>query len=389
MGAPSNQYFSLEQSSWQEASNKDTQQAYSTFLKRWPDGVFSKEARDRLSNIKEESLWAWATRQNQIVAYEKYLEQYPDHAHAQTAYEHIAVLEELAAWNRATRKNSIPAYLEFRREYGKSQKSDEAAQRIVSLVKNRTKQAPSTPPTLTQEESDLEKATMQDSVMAYNQFLRDYPNTPFLMEIKERIQQLEARLTSSFRLLEDEVEAWDKATRLHTRYGYQEYLNQYAAGKFASLAKNRIIALDQQWKWKHRALVHGEMDLSEVEGITLRKDLVHERAKAATSLGWLWLCVMATLGMLSGWLAPYLLPLTLISGLAFGAHVLLSRGKGITRNETLPYLLGGSLSTGALTQGLMTQITGQVLLSSLSGVLAVLLTGLFLVRFFQGQLESE
>lgn len=390
MGAPSKQYFPQEQTSWHQAQEANTQQAYSTFLTKWPEGVFAEEARKRITRIKEETLWNWAHKQHQIVAYEKYLNEYPDHYYSQAAYENIATLEEHAAWERAIRKNTIPSYLEFRREFADSQRAEEAAQRIVSLVKSRSKQTePAQPSIKSTEEQDLERATMQDSVMAYNQFLRTYPDSQYQPEIQDRIQQLEARLTSSFRLLENEVEAWDKATRLHTRYGYQEYLEQFPSGKFHALAKNRIIALDQQWKWKHRALIEEDVNLSDFEGVSYSRDIANEQAKAATSLGWLWLGVLVIIGGLSIWLAPYLLPLTVVLGLAFGAHVLLSRGKILTRNETLPYLIGGSLAAGALVQGLMQQITGQVFLSLLSGALAVLLTGLLLVRFFQNQLDSE
>ena len=71
MGAPSKQYFPQEQTSWHQAQEANTKQAYSTFLTKWPEGVFADEARNRISRIKEETLWNWANKQHQIVAYEK------------------------------------------------------------------------------------------------------------------------------------------------------------------------------------------------------------------------------------------------------------------------------------------------------------------------------
>lgn len=392
MGAPSTNFFPQDQQAWKQASEMDTAQAYSNYLSLWPEGTYATEARRLTKKIKEETLWNWAERQNQIYSFEKYLEQYTEGYFSQQAYEKIAGLEEEKAWEKAVTQGSISSYLEFRRHFSESSRAEEAAQRIVSLVKNRptTSSASSkTLPEKPQEDKALEKATMLDSVMAYNQFLRDFPQTKYKEEVQSRITQLEERLNSNFQLLEDEVELWDKAARLHTRYAYQEYLQQFPTGKFSNLAKNRLQALDQQWKWKHRTILdERKQEAHHTQGLEAEK--LHEvKVQAAQSLGWLWLFTTLVLGGLSIWLAPYLLPMVVVLSLAFGAHVIMNRGRELTRNESFPYLLGGSLAISALVQGLVFQLTASLTISLLSGFLAGLITGMLLVRFFQNQMERS
>lgn len=391
MGAPSTNFFPQDQQAWKQASEMDTAQAYSNYLARWPEGNYATEARRLTQKIKEETLWNWAQRQHQIYSYEKYLEQYPEGYFSPSAYEKIAELEEEKAWEKAVSNGSISNYLEFRRHYPESSRAEEAAQRIVSLVKSRPNKSNSSPASVPQkpeEDIALERATMHDSVMAYNQFLRNYPDTRYKAEVQSRIVQLEERLSSNFQLLEDEVELWDKAARLHTRYAYQEYLQQFPSGKFSNLAKNRLQALDQQWKWKHRTILEEKKQEAHHSQDLEAEQLYEVKTKAAKSLGWLWLFTSAALGGLSIWLAPYLLPMVVVVSLAFGAHVIMNRGGQLTRNESFPYLLGGVLAIGALVQGLVFQVTANLGISLMSGFLAGLITGMFLVRFFQNQMEK-
>lgn len=391
MGAPSTNFFPQDQQAWKQASEMDTAQAYSNYLSLWPEGTYASEARRLTQKIKEETLWHWAQRQNQIYSFEKYLEQYPEGYFSQQAYEEIAGLEEEKAWEKAEAQGSISSYLEFRRHFSESPRAEEAAQRIVSLVKNRSTSSSTTAiglPEKPEEDQALEKATMLDSVMAYNQFLREFPQTKYKEEVQSRISQLEERLNSNFQLLEDEVELWDKVARLHTRYAYQEYLQQFPTGKFSNLAKNRLLALDQQWKWKHRTILDEKKEEAHHTQVLEAEQLQEVKVQAARSLGWLWLFTTSMLGGLSIWLAPYLLPMVVVVSLAFAAHVIMNRGNELTRNESFPYLLGGSLAIAALVQGLVIQLTANVTISLLSGFLAGIVTGMLLVRFFQNQMEK-
>ncbi len=393
MGAPRTNFIHEDRSAWDQAKALNTAQAYANYIALWPEGTFSEEARRRARQIREENLWTWASRQNKIVAFEQYLSQYPEGYYSREAYEQIATLEEQQAWDKASQVNAIAAYLEFRREYPDSSFSDMAAQRIVNLVKERNRQPQEQAPSDHQGHEDraLERATMQDSVMAYNQFLREFPDSAYQDEVHNRIQQLQQRLNSEFQILENEVESWDKAARLHTRYAYQEYLKQFPNGKFANVAKNRLKALDQQWRWKHRTLVEEQArgNMSAPASAPHEVKIEEARQMAALTLGWIWLGALAVLGMLCMWLAAYLLPMVVVVGLAMGAHLVMNRGKRLTRNESIPYLIGGALAIGALVQGLIFQITGQWRLSILGGSLFALIAGLGLIRLFQGQIEQD
>ncbi len=389
MGLPSSNYFPQDQQAWLQASEKNTIQAYTNYVTVWPEGRYTKEAERRLRQIKEETLWNWAKSQQQAMALEQYLEQYPEGFYSIEAYELISRLETDQAWSLAQRKDSVAAYLEFRRNFPDSSFADEAAQRIVSLVKSRSGNQVATQVAPGNHDEDLEQASQQDTIVGYNQFLRQYPHSPHKKEVVARIDQLQDRLQANFQALEDEVSLWDQTTRLHSRYAYQEYLSRYPEGKFSSMARNRLLALDQQWQWKHRVLIEGRAQGRVVTDQGLQQAASMQGAEAAWYLGWLWLGAFLLLGGLCLWLANYLLPMTIVVALAVAAHVVLGRGAHLTRRETFPYLIGGTLASGALVQGLAAQTTNNPQIAWSLAILVMFVSFLFLVRFFQGQMEKK
>ncbi len=397
MGVPSTQYSIQDQIAWQAASEKNTSQGYAQYVALWPEGRFITEAQRRLQLLKEEALWTWASKQNQIFSFEQYLQEYPEGFYSQEAYTQIAALEERMEWDIACNKNTISAYLAFRRSFQGSAFADEAAQRIVSLVKSRdlqrdTKEESTPSSKKDQEKEALERATSLDTVVAYNQFLRDFPASLHLDEVRTRMAQLQQRLTSDYQMLEREVELWDQATRLHSRYAYQEYLNAFPSGKFANLAKGRLLALDQQWRWKHRVIIEERTQVSSgspsIGGAFVTEESLNAQSQAAMYLGWIWLGGFVLLGGLCVWLASYLLPMTIVVGLAAGAHFVFNRGQRLTRNESFPYLIGGALSAGALVQGLLLQLTNNWQLSMSAAGISLLIATIFLARFFQGLMDK-
>ncbi|MDP5170822.1 MAG: hypothetical protein NWR72_11300 [Bacteroidia bacterium] len=389
MGAPSINFHPQDQQAWIQASEKNTSQAYSTYVAQWSQGKYVAEAIRRIAQIKEESLWNWAKKQDQIHSLEKYLDLYPEGYYSQEAYERIDQIEELSAWTLASTEDSISGYLEFRRSYQDSQYAEEAAKRIVALVKARSTGAKKGTAPKPECEVALEKATQQDSVLAYRDFLERFPEYSGKDQVNKRIEQLQHRLNSDFQQFEKEVELWDQSVRLNTRYAYQEYLNHFPSGKFSNLAKNRLLSLDQQWRWKHRVLIEEKARGQEVNAQGEILQNVETQNKAAKSLGWIWLLGFFALSALCVWLASYLLPMTIVVGFAAGAHIIMDRGKRITRNESVPYLLGGSLASGTLVYGLLYQFTSHSLLALGGGLLSMIIAGIFLINFFQKQIDKN
>lgn len=68
----------VDESAWQELSTADTYSAYQSYLLNYPAGMFSANARIRMSELDAEA-WELASLANTRAAYEEYIEQYSIH----------------------------------------------------------------------------------------------------------------------------------------------------------------------------------------------------------------------------------------------------------------------------------------------------------------------
>ncbi len=135
-----------EQEDWLLAKEKGTLTAFEKFLKMYPAGTFTEEAREKVAFLKEEEAWEKATTLDTIIAYETYLNAYPQGRHRRDAIQAQAIIEEREAWARTTRRNTIPAYRAFREDYPNSPHYQEAEQRIQQLAaRRREKTVPTSP----------------------------------------------------------------------------------------------------------------------------------------------------------------------------------------------------------------------------------------------------
>jgi outer membrane protein assembly factor BamD (BamD/ComL family) len=87
------------------------------------------------------------------------------------------------------------------------------------------------------EQSDWRKASASDTVAAYQQFLREHPNTTRSVEARNRI-----------RAMEDE-QAWARAQQANTVAAYQDYLKEQPAGIHVEEAKDHIAANERMSAW--------------------------------------------------------------------------------------------------------------------------------------------
>lgn len=68
----------------------------------------------------------------------------------------------------------------------------------------------------------------QDTVVAYEAYLRDYPAGPHVEEARSRLATLR------------EQQEWDRALRFDTPEAFQRYLSGYPEGRFAVTARERL-----------------------------------------------------------------------------------------------------------------------------------------------------
>jgi TolA-binding protein len=86
--------------------------------------------------------------------------------------------------------------------------------------------------------ADWQKATQQNSVAAYQQFIQEHPNDA-------RVEQARNRINA----LQDE-QAWTAAKNANTLDSYQQYLQQEPNGMHAADAQDKVNGLQQDAAWQ-------------------------------------------------------------------------------------------------------------------------------------------
>ena len=69
---------SRQQSDWEKTRAANTTEAYEQFVKKYPNGEFSKQAEAHLKELYEERDWQKARDTDTQEAYQAYLKQYPE-----------------------------------------------------------------------------------------------------------------------------------------------------------------------------------------------------------------------------------------------------------------------------------------------------------------------
>lgn len=135
---------------WQQTGQTDTMDGLRAYLSEYPDGLFSEQARNRLTQLKRQERRAAAAQERRdfaqarqvdtIAAYRTFLRQYPEGVHADDARQRIAFLKDRANrgreqtdWKATLAADTIDAYLAFLDAYPNSAKAVDARQRIREL----------------------------------------------------------------------------------------------------------------------------------------------------------------------------------------------------------------------------------------------------------------
>jgi hypothetical protein len=81
---------SRQETGWRDAAESNTVTAYEDYLRRFPAGAHSAEARDRILELREEETWAVAERVRAPEAWQRYLAAWPEGRHAAAARRELA-----------------------------------------------------------------------------------------------------------------------------------------------------------------------------------------------------------------------------------------------------------------------------------------------------------
>lgn len=88
-------------------------------------------------------------------------------------------------------------------------------------------------------QGDWNQASAQNTVAAYQDFLRQHPNSDLAVEAQTRIQELQ------------DDQAWTQAKNTDTPEAFRQYLNRQPKALHAAESQARITALERMQAWKH------------------------------------------------------------------------------------------------------------------------------------------
>lgn len=125
---------SSPQKDFKKAQDQDTEAAYQNFLRKYSDGPFAQQARDRIAAIEAEASWKQLDVANATPeALEEYARKYPQSAHATEATERVVATRRTAAWEKARSDNSLESLQAFVQQYPEGIEADQARAQIDQI----------------------------------------------------------------------------------------------------------------------------------------------------------------------------------------------------------------------------------------------------------------
>jgi prophage antirepressor-like protein len=83
-----------EKKFWEDTLKENTEKAYIEYTKEYPNGEYTKQAKEKLGELHEEEEWNKAFTKNTIPNYHRYLHNFPDGKYAKDAYEYLEKLAD-------------------------------------------------------------------------------------------------------------------------------------------------------------------------------------------------------------------------------------------------------------------------------------------------------
>ncbi|RKZ60276.1 MAG: hypothetical protein DRR08_11745 [Candidatus Parabeggiatoa sp. nov. 2] len=194
---------------WQTIKASQTRDDYEGYITSFSDGIFHKEAQSQILEIKEFNV---ARNKDILAHYQKYLEKYPQGLFAQEATKRSAELVPADIGYQIIKSETNTEAL---KAYAKEFQDTGYSQLIKNYLQNLSTGTPA-----------FQKAEKLRSKKAYQQFVKDFPNSKWVKKARQRIAELDF---------------WDKIQlSQQTLWDYEQYLNTYSDGFFRQQAAARI-----------------------------------------------------------------------------------------------------------------------------------------------------
>lgn len=160
------------------------------------------------------------------------------------------------AWEKCLVEDNKNIYQKYLKENTKGLHRDEAQTKIDKFIRFEKNEANK------KDKNTWFSVNKENTKIAYENYLRDYPNGLYVEEAKNGIKELSQQLENK---KNQDNKAWLNSVRINTKQAYRHYLNLYHNGMYIESALNKINQLNQLEKERIRLKNEENKKLSEIE----------------------------------------------------------------------------------------------------------------------------
>ena len=125
--------MNAEKQKYDEACQKGTKIALQEYAKRYPNGKYISDVKERIDSIDETSLWKSAKEENTIAGYNRYLQQSKLRTYETEARNAIEEIQAESAWNYVKTSDNPETVMSFIKTHLNSSYKEQATRRYYEL----------------------------------------------------------------------------------------------------------------------------------------------------------------------------------------------------------------------------------------------------------------
>jgi tRNA A-37 threonylcarbamoyl transferase component Bud32 len=249
-----------EEAAWRVSSAENSSASWRAYLEQHGNSARAAEARlhlDRTVTLEreeeirrqrerqratEQAAWNEALAEDSVAAWQKYMEGFAASPRAAEGARRLKIAEKHAAanaaWPAVLAENSVGRFEEFLLQYGDTRIAHDARSRLVAVKARELKLEHEREAARLKEEMERSWAAAQgeDSVPAYEDFLRRYPKAALSEAARKSLAVAQTRQLQS-RPKDDaerkaalRQETWSRATERDSVDSWKSYLRQFPSG---------------------------------------------------------------------------------------------------------------------------------------------------------------
>lgn len=173
---------------WENAKKLNSVNSYDEYLRYYPTGKYTGQARSILADMRDNEAWKIAANSYTIDGYTTYINNYPNGKYVIEARKRIEDLRDTEDWNIAKNKNTPQSYKEY---IGRHPAGKFVAQAQKLASGGSTPPKPPTANELSPDEKIWSEIKNKGGLEDLRTFITDYPDSKFVAEARIKINKLD------------------------------------------------------------------------------------------------------------------------------------------------------------------------------------------------------